>query len=163
MYDLDVPDFSREPLMMSGLALASTSELQRPTTGSDKDWKQRFAQPPTSARVFDAGDNIEVSGEIYSNEKQIGRIETTTIVSASSGDVVFRHQEMLAPLAGKPATARHRTSMSLQSLPPGLYLLTVEARNPANPRPPHPARFHSRCDSTPRSGVSLTGQPDKGP
>jgi VWFA-related protein len=133
-YDLDVPDFSKEPLMMSGLALASTSELQRPTTGSDKDWKQRFAEPPTSARVFDAADNIEVSGEIYSNEKQIGRIETTTIVSAASGDVVFRHQEMLTPVAGKPATAHHRTSMSLQSLPPGSYLLTVEARNPANPK-----------------------------
>jgi VWFA-related protein len=133
-YDLDVPDFSKEPLMMSGLALASTSELQRPTTGSDKDWKQRFPQPPTSARVFDAADNIQVSGEIYSNEKQIGRIETTTTVSAASGEVLVWHQETLTPAAGKPATSHHQASMSLQSLPPGSYLLTVEARNPANPK-----------------------------
>ncbi len=132
-YDLDVPDFSKEPLMMSGLALASRSELQRPTTGSDKEWKQRFGQPPTSARVFDAGDNIEVSGEIYSNEKQIGPIETTTTVSVASGEVLVRHQETLTPVAGKPATAHHQTSMSL-SLPTGSYLLTVEARNPANPK-----------------------------
>jgi VWFA-related protein len=131
-YDLDVPDFSSGALTMSSVALASASELRRPTTGSDKAWKQRFPAPPTASRVFSVGEEISISGEIYSNEKQTGAIEVTTTVTRASGEVVFRHQEMLTGGSGKPATFRHQTTMSLGAIGAGTYLLRVEARNPAN-------------------------------
>jgi hypothetical protein len=91
-YDLEVPDFSRGPLSMSGLALASSAALARPTTGSDKTWHDRFAQPPTTARVFNEGDDIFVAGEIYRNDRQVDAIDVRTIVRRVAGEEVFRRQ-----------------------------------------------------------------------
>ena len=134
-YDLDVPDFGKGPLTMSGLALASSSERGRPTTGSDKVWKQRFTEPPTAERVFTGGDELRVSGEIYSNEKQPVRIEMTSTVQDEAGNVVFRHEETLpGGASGKPASFPHQTTIPLKDVHAVAYLLTVEARNKSNPK-----------------------------
>ncbi|HEX4346554.1 MAG TPA: VWA domain-containing protein, partial [Vicinamibacterales bacterium] len=62
-YDLDVPDFSKEPITMSGLTLSLASETRQPTTGSDKEWPKRFDHAPTAHRTFRAGDELTVAGE----------------------------------------------------------------------------------------------------
>jgi hypothetical protein len=131
-YDLDVPDFSRGLVTMSSLALACRSESQRPTTGSDKAWNQRFGDPPTTVRAFSVGDELLVSGEIYRNDKQTGDTDATTTVQSESGAILFRHEERLKGAKDTSAMFRHQTAMSLQGLPPGAYLLTVEARSPLN-------------------------------
>ena len=113
---------------MSGLALASTSELQRPTTGSDHAWQERFAQPPTATRVFSESDDILVSGEIYRNNRSLGAVDATTTVRAVSGEIVFHRQDTLTDgTPGTPSTLRHQTMISLQGMDGGDYLLTVEA------------------------------------
>jgi hypothetical protein len=130
-YELDVPDFSKGLLTMSSLALACRSESQRPTTGSDKAWNQRFGDPPTTVRAFSVGDELLVSGEIYRNDKQTGNVDATTTVESESGEILFRHQERLTG-ANNTSAFRHQTAISLQTLLPGAYLLTVEARSPLN-------------------------------
>ena len=94
-YDLEVPDFSKGPLTMSSLALAAASDLERPTTGSDKSWKERFTQPPTAARVFSDGEDILVSGEIYRNDPRLNDIDVMTSVRSASGEVVFERGQTL--------------------------------------------------------------------
>jgi VWFA-related protein len=135
-YDLDVPDFSKGPLTMSGLALASVSDLGRPTTGSDKAWNQRFAQPPTAARVFSDADDILVSGEIYRNDSQLEDIDVTTSVRSASDEVVFERDQTLTPgtnvASGAPSTLRHQTKIPLQGMDAGDYLLVVEAASTAD-------------------------------
>ena len=132
-YDLDVPDFSKAPLTMSGLAIASLAEGRRPTTGSDKDWRQHFTEAPTAARVFAIGDELHVSGEIYSNEKPSVQVAMTSTVQDEAGTIVFRHEETLpSGGSGKPVSYRHDTTIPLAQMLAGNYLLTVDARNPAN-------------------------------
>jgi VWFA-related protein len=131
-YDLDVPDFSKSLLTMSSLALACRSESQRPTTGSDKAWNQRFGDPPTTTRAFAVGDELLVSGEVYRNDKQAGDIDITTTVEGESGEILFRRQERLAVAKATSSAFRHQTAISLQTLLPGRYLLTVDARSPLN-------------------------------
>jgi VWFA-related protein len=132
--DLDVPDFSKSPIAMSGLAIAASSDSERPTTGSDKVWRERFDAPPTAARVFKDTDDLLISGEIYQNDPRVGAIEATTTVRSASGEEVFRRQVTLADgTVGTPSTFRHQSTVHLQDLDPGEYLLTVEAA-PADSR-----------------------------
>ena len=135
-FDLDVPDFGKAPLTMSGLALASASELRRPTTGSDHDWKQRFTQPPTTKRTFSPGDELIVSGEVYVNDGAAGEVDTTTVVQRESGEAVFRSHDTLKnpDRSGRTARFPHQTGLSLQAMEPGAYLLMVEAKSTTNPR-----------------------------
>jgi hypothetical protein len=135
-YDLDVPDFSKARLSMSGLALASSTELRRATTGSDAEWKRRFPLAPTTVRVFPVGAELSVAGEIYALDKPAAGIVITTAVRNESGDVVARHEETLTNAdSGKPATYRHQTEFSLLGFAPGAYVLSVEARTSTAPKP----------------------------
>lgn len=122
-YDLDVPDFLKGPLMMSGLSLSAASDLQRPVTGSDKAWNDRFAQAPTAARAFAQDDSIFVSGEIYRNDSRVVDVDVMTTVRSASDEVVFERDQTLSG-AG---TLRHQTKIPLEDLDPGNYVLVVEA------------------------------------
>jgi hypothetical protein len=137
-YMLDVPDFSKGPLTMSGLVVSSTAENRRPTTGSDNDWKARFGEPPTATRAFAASDDLVVFDEIYQNDEKSGRIDVMTTVQSESDDIVFRQQQELASGAGAPPgpskSYPNQTTIPLKDLKPGNYLLVVESRATANPK-----------------------------
>jgi len=131
-YDLTVPDFSKSPLAMSGLVIASAADVNRPTTGSDTTWRERFEQPPTTARVFTAADNILVSGEIYAAVPH-GDISATTTLRRASGEVVFDSEHTLDETAsGARSTFRYQTMIPLQGVDPGEYVLVVEAAGSAD-------------------------------
>jgi VWFA-related protein len=134
-YTLDVPDFSRGPLTMSGLALSSTAEQKRPTTGSDTNWAQRFGAPPTATRAFLVGEELSVFEDIYRNDKKLGTVTVTTTVRSEADDVVFREQQGLGSAvasAGGLASDSIHTKIPLKGLQAGSYLLTVDARASAN-------------------------------
>ena len=109
---LDVPDFSKGPLTMSGLALSSAAEQKRPTTGSDTNWAQRFTEPPTATRAFAASDELSVFDEIYRNDKKLGTVTVTTTVRSESDDVVFRQEQKLG---GATAAASGSASDSIHT------------------------------------------------
>ena len=124
-YPLDVPDFSKGSITMSGLLLESSVENHRPTTGQDKDWQRRFANPPTAARRFWNRDELTVVGEIYNNEKKSDSIMATTTVRDETDAVIFKQQDTLT---GSDTYAR-RVPISLKDFAAGKYLLMMEARN----------------------------------
>lgn len=130
-YDLDVPDFAKGPLTMSGLALAVGSDLERPTTGSDKVWRERFAEPPTAARVFSEGDDLLVSDEIYRNEPRLTDIVVTTTVRSASGEVVFESETTVEGTPGAAAPLKHQTMIPVRGFEAGDFVLSVEAASPS--------------------------------
>ena len=125
-YTLDVPDFSKGPLAISGLVLSSTAEQKRPTTGSDTNWTQRFGSPPTATRAFAASDELSVFDEIYRNDKKLGTVTVSTTVKSEGDEVVFREQQTLGSAvasAGGLASDSIHTKIPLKDLQAGNYLL----------------------------------------
>jgi hypothetical protein len=63
-YDIVVPDFTREPLMMSGLLVAGAPEV---TPQRDPAAEKVLGGPPTSRREFNHGETLAWLTEIYDN------------------------------------------------------------------------------------------------
>ena len=127
-YGLDVPDFAKDPITMSGLAFSLASEANEPTTGSDKDWRKRFDYAPTARRAFSAADELTVAGEAYINEKAPGAIEATTMVLRPSGEVAVQTRDLL-DADGRSAGYRYESTVALSGLQPGDYIFKVEVRS----------------------------------
>ena len=66
-YDLEVPDFRKEKLMMGGLLVASNLAQQTPSIQPDKVLEKVMPAPATSRREFSQRDLIALYTEIYDN------------------------------------------------------------------------------------------------
>ena len=133
-FDLDVPDFSKGPIAMSGLLLASAEAAGAPTGGTDRSWKERLTDPPTTVRQFAAGDRVSLFTEIYDNDAKAGEpIDVTTSIRSESGSTVFTRRERLSKHGGNSRAITYPFSQTLPliGLPPGRYLLNVDARRAA--------------------------------
>jgi hypothetical protein len=131
--DLDVPDFSKVALSMSGLALTS-AEMSRlvPTAGTDPVLKGLMPSPPTTSRDFAAGDVLALVTEVYDNVGPTShRVEITATLRADNGRVVFKNSETRASseLGGKRGGYGYSAQIPLKDVAPGLYVLRVEARS----------------------------------
>jgi hypothetical protein len=130
--DLVVPDFLKEPLTMSGLAVASVAAGQIPTVGAS-DLRDLLPAPPTTMREFASSDQLAVLAEVYDNlGAQAHAVEITTTVRSDDGKTVFSNTErrQSSELAGSRGGGYGYTSrMPLTDLVPGLYVLRVEARS----------------------------------
>jgi hypothetical protein len=132
LYDLDVPDFEKVPLSMSGLVLTSASSGLEPTAKPDADLRQVLPGPPAAARSFAQNDQIAFFADVYDNDlSAVHTLDLTTTLTADEGRVVFKNAEerSTADLAGKRGGFGYGTTMSLKDYAPGLYVLKVEARS----------------------------------
>jgi VWFA-related protein len=132
LYDLDVPDFEKVPLSMSGLVLTSASSGLEPTAKPDADLRQVLPGPPAAARSFAQNDQIAFFADVYDNDlSAVHTLDITTTLTADEGRVVFKNAEerSTADLAGKRGGFGYGTTMSLKDYAPGLYVLKVEARS----------------------------------
>ena len=131
-YDLDVPDFSKAPFSMSGVALTSITASQLPTVHPDEQTRGVLPAPPAAARSFPQNDEIAVFAEIYDNEiKTPHKVDITTSVTTDEGKVLFKTEEQrdTADLGGKSGGFGYSTRIQMKDLPPGLYVLNVSARS----------------------------------
>jgi VWFA-related protein len=131
-YDLDVPDFGRDPLTMSGLLLTAPS-VQRVMTVQPDEAARALPGPATSRRTFTNSDALALYAEIYATVSEIApRIDVTTRVIAESGkEVSVARDELSGGVAAgrdKSATYSLSRSIPLRDVPPGAYLLRVEAQ-----------------------------------
>jgi VWFA-related protein len=127
-YDLEVPDFNREPLAVSGLVLTTTSAGETATTRADAALQARLPTPPTVARTFAPGEVLMVYAEIYDNVTDSPhRLDmVTTIRPANSDGDVFSHS------SEAPASAQsipYLVEAPLKGLAPGAYVLRVDVRS----------------------------------
>jgi VWFA-related protein len=137
-YDLVVPDFRKEQLMLSGLLLTASSAQAAMTAMPDKAAPPVLPGPATSRRTFSRNDTVTVFAEIYDNISRQQRREIDAAVSliSESGKQVFTARDVIpnpstSVGAGDPANRWTAYGLArdipLKNVPAGRYLLKVEA------------------------------------
>jgi hypothetical protein len=127
--DVDVPDFSKAPLAMSGLALASVFASRTVTANPDAGFKDVLPGPATSLRTFPRGDTLSLFAEVHDNQKIAHRVAIRTTVTGESGQITFSasDERLSEDLGGKGGAFGHTVTIPLAEMAPGRYVLRVEA------------------------------------
>ena len=133
IYDLDVPDFSKGALSMSGIAITSTAGSVQPTLRADPQLVQVLPGPPIGRRTFQRDDEMALFAEVYDNQGSTKghKVEITATVTTDEGKVLFKNNEVResSELGGKRGGYGYTTRIPLKDLAPGRYVLTVSARS----------------------------------
>ena len=126
--DLEVPDFSKQPLTMSDIAVTSAMSGAAPTIRPKDPLEKLLPGPLTTYREFLPADEIAIFTEIYDNQKQSHKVEITATVKAEGGQSVFqtRADHDSSELAGSAGGYGFEARIPLKGLAPGLYVLRVE-------------------------------------
>ena len=132
MLDVEVPDFSKAPLVMSGIVLTTSNAAAVPTARQDDQLKSVLPAPATTAREFSRGEEIATFVEVYDNQVRTPhRVNISTRVLADDGTVVFerseeRRSEEIGPAGGGYG---HVARIPLKEFALGRYVLRAEARS----------------------------------
>jgi VWFA-related protein len=134
-YDIEIPDFGKNPLAMSDVVLASQVAMLRPTLRPDKILADELPGPPTTMREFPEGGTIAVYAEAYDN--QLDRphdLETSVVVTNERGAIAFSTMETHSSrqLLESRGVVRMKVGIPLVNMRPGSYTLTVDARQAVN-------------------------------
>ena len=127
--DLDVPDFAKDPLSASGLILQ-----RRPVRPShDKFIADLVPLVPTTHRQFLASDEVAVFLRIYQGGKgKIVPVRMTARIKNDKTAVASNHEGMLeVENFSEHRAADFGVAVPLDHLPPGQYLLEVDAQSGA--------------------------------
>lgn len=141
-YDVAVPDFTREPLMIGGLLVASLSSgAEALTPQRDPAAEKLLGAPATTRRTFERSDTLAWSTEIYDNvPKQPRQFDVSARLIDESGREVFVSREVLRNGDGgapKWQTFGYTGRVPLKDMSPGRYLLRVDAQDRGkSPEPP---------------------------
>ncbi len=131
-YDLLVPDFRKEPLMLSGVLITATSAQAAMTAMADPNAPQLLPGPAVSRRIFGRDDRLTVFAEIYDNtsNKQPRRIETAVTLISERGQEVFGARDTVPNPGDTGQWTAHALvrDIPLAGAAPGRYLLRVEAK-----------------------------------
>jgi hypothetical protein len=131
-YDLEIPDYQKLPLSMSGLLLTSTSGSATPTARGDAELQRLLPGPPTSLRTFPQTDELVLFAEVYDRTGATPHtVDITTTLKSVGGRIVFEHSDerSSAELQGANGGYGHTVTVPMSELEPGRYVLTVEARS----------------------------------
>ena len=136
-FDLEVPDFLKDPLTMSDIALTSAMSGIAPTVRPKDPLEKLLPGPLTSYREFATQDEVALFTEIYDNTKQPHKVEIAATVKAEGGQTVFqtREEHDSSELAGSAGGYGFMARFSLKGFAPGLYVLRVEAITRIGDRP----------------------------
>ena len=128
-YDLHVPEFTKEPLTMSDIALTSAMSGAAPTIRPKDPLEKLLPGPLTTYREFLNVDEVALFTEVYDNIKTSHKVEIAATVKAEGGQTVFetREEHDSSELAGSAGGYGFQTRVPLSKLAPGLYVLRVEA------------------------------------
>jgi VWFA-related protein len=138
VYDLDVPDYTKEPLAISGLALTSASSGLTPTARSKDPLAKMLPGPMTTYRDFVVGDELAMFAEVYDNSgKQPHKVDIEATLKAEGGQTVFqtREERDSSELAGGPGGYGFAARVPLKDVAPGLYVLRVQGRSRVGDQP----------------------------
>lgn len=125
-YDIDVPDFSRNGLMISGMVLSAEPNV--PSAPRDAMAKL-IPVVPTARRQFWPGDRVRAFVRLYQGGKgALQPVLVRTSIRDDSDRNVFDRSETLPPaMFQKGRSADYLIELPVGSLEIGSYLLTIEA------------------------------------
>ena len=133
-YDLEVPDFRKEKLMMGGLVLASAAGQQTPSIQPDPVLSKMMPAPATSRREFSQRDILALYTEIYDNieSQQARRLDIAVRMLSESGAEVFAVRDEVENGGVAPKKPwdiyGYSKEIELKNVAPGRYVLRVEAQ-----------------------------------
>lgn len=131
-YDLEVPDYTKEALALSSIALTSPSSTVAPTARQKDALADLLPGPLTSYREFSQNDEVAFFVEAYERPGTAAhKVALTATVKAEGGQTVFesREERESSELGGKAGGYGFSGRVPLKGLSPGLYVLRVEARS----------------------------------
>jgi hypothetical protein len=139
-YDLDVPQFAKQDLIVSGLMVTSASAVQVPTAGTVPILKDVLPGPPTATRAFYQADRLALFAEIYDGEQTAHTLDVATTLTAADGSVAYRaaDERQTAGRNGKSGGPPivHTIQIPLKDVPPGIYTLRVAVTSRMGKKPP---------------------------
>ncbi len=130
-FDLEVPDFTRQPLMMSGIALMAASAARLLTPPPDPSFTDVLPVAATAIRDFPSGDTLSMFAEVYDNRLATPHaVEIKTTVTSDDGDVLLSTSDTRRTdeITAKGGGFGHALKIPLAGYKPGRYVLRVEAR-----------------------------------
>jgi hypothetical protein len=129
-YDLEVEDFSKAPLALSGILLTSSNAESFQTANPDPELKEILSAAPIVSRTFSREDTLTWFVEAYDNSSTAARsvLFETTVQDVRDGRTVFRARDQRAIQPGDKTRGHgFSTRMALKDLSPGQYVLRVDA------------------------------------
>jgi VWFA-related protein len=132
IYDLEVPDFYRSQMSISGIAMTSLAGAAMMTARPDDQLKAVMPAPPVALRTFPQNDEIALFAEIYDNSgKAPHKVDITTSILTDEGKVVIKTNDERdsTELGGSKGGYGYATRVPLTEVPPGNYVLNVQARS----------------------------------
>jgi len=138
LYDLEVPDFDKGSLIMSGLSLSSSRASEAVTVSSTPS-RVSLPSPIVTTRQFRSGDSLAIFGEVYENLRntQAHTVEIVTELRTDTGSVVSKTTESRSSteLQGLTGGYVFTANVSLADLAAGVYVVHSEARANIGERP----------------------------
>ena len=133
LYDLEVPDFYKAPLTMSGITMTSGSAAQAPTVAPKDSFPQMLPAPRSTLREFTRGEEIALFAEFYENAAGAPphSFDITTTIRADDGRVVYenREQRSSTDLQGGRGGFGYAARLTTLEFAPGTYVIHVEGRS----------------------------------
>jgi VWFA-related protein len=130
-YDLDVPDFTKQPLSISGIAVTSVAAARVPAPRPEQAFLDVVPDLPSTRREFSSDDTLSLFWDVYDTRVATPhRVAITATITGDDGRVMFKAADERASeeLGTRPGGFVHRIKVPLQSFAPGRYVLRVEAR-----------------------------------
>ena len=130
VYDIEIPDFG-DDFSMSGVALTSRQASETFTFSPPGSIDVALPGPPTTAREFAQDDKITVFVQAYEDRKKPHTVTFALELRDEAGRVVGSEQveRTVVEKPKQPSVYTFSPTLSLGSVPPGHYVLTVVARS----------------------------------
>jgi len=132
IYTVEVPDFAKQPLGMSGILMTSMGGSAMLTAKGDEQVKELLPAAPIASRTFAQNDEIALFTEIYDNQSgPAHRVDITTTIQSDDGRVLFKTEDERnsSELKGAKGAYGYALRIPLSDVPPGAYVLHVQARS----------------------------------
>jgi len=131
VYDLEVPDFADQPLMLSGISLTTGSAPAVLTLNLKDPLGTALPGPPVAVRDFARGDTLAMYVEVYENAKALTPATVSAELRSEDGTVTHALTQRTATSSVRANTGSRgvTAALSLAAVPPGSYILHVEARS----------------------------------
>lgn len=129
MTEIEVPDFDRHPLALSGIAVTTSVAERMYTARTDELLDDVLGAPPVAHRDFAVDSDLWVYGEIYDHRSGAGDVTASVTVTTTDGKLVYQ-----TPFEPAAVQFGHLARIPLTELGAGSYVATIEARS-ATPEP----------------------------
>jgi VWFA-related protein len=133
-YDLEIPSYTKEPLVMSGVALTSSTAADTLTVwpGAARPLDARLPSPITVAREFWPEETVTLYAEVYENGRRPAHtIDFRVDLRSATGRVLSTFTAQQRSTGGNAGTYSFTAPIRLEGVGPGAYVLHVAATSTA--------------------------------